>query len=162
VCPLSPRHRTSLFCGLRRRLQIYWTSSCRQSTRSDPPTCYKMLHSLGPNQSWTLVNTLMYPSVPLDVGNFWTSWVTISFSRRTLLYWVRRVDTNTTCLSSSSFLADHMTLKDESGKLSQYSLATSCTSKIRFLTEAGHLFTTIQGPTQPHTSLSIGGPFPQG
>jgi hypothetical protein len=36
-------------------------------------------------QWWAVVNTVMNSRVPLKTGNLLTSWVTASFSRRTLL-----------------------------------------------------------------------------
>jgi hypothetical protein len=38
----------------------------------------------------TLVNAVMNPRVPLNAGNFLTSFKTVSFSRRTVLYGVSK------------------------------------------------------------------------
>jgi hypothetical protein len=48
------------------------------------------MHMAQDRDQWqALVNTVINPQVPWKVGNFLTRWVTVSFSRRTLLHGVK-------------------------------------------------------------------------
>jgi hypothetical protein len=51
--------------------------------------CVDWMHLAQEWDQWrTVVNTVMNLRVPQRAGNFLTSWVTISFSRRTLIHGV--------------------------------------------------------------------------
>jgi len=41
------------------------------------------------NQCGAVMNTVKDPQISYNVGKFWTSWETISFSRRTLMHGLR-------------------------------------------------------------------------
>jgi len=66
--------------------------------------------TLDRDQWWALVHTVMKLRIPYKAGNFWTSWVTVGFSRRTLLHGVnysyvelsRYRESNRNCCCASS------------------------------------------------------------